>query len=822
MARQRKPLPVDHINPKYLKKSQTQSRKEGRIFLYWKQGMAFICLLIAGIIAYMGYLETRVNTPFDEQKVVIKSGLDVPDRYWGSYRPGLYFGMKTRDPYSLVSGLMWYFPRQLRPDGGGIRHWCEDGDNLGRYGWLEHDGRNFGLQEIEDGPFNITVSFVKRPGGNHGGDWTARISVTTQYSHLQDELISFLLYSATEEKTKGWIKPEHFQNGLFMGVTGETEGLGAFALKLYNHSGQVESESYLSTVTQGLHVLKETVFSSLRLVTDHQKGNRRHIVLPGELLPSSGPDGKRAEPNFVVTQVTARVPFELDFVFESGSFMDRPGSLTGDAYTRELSWHRSNFHNRFEETFKLQTKGYNTDEVVFAKTAFSNLLGGVGYFYGASRVESPYTRGPVPYWKAPLYSAVPSRSFFPRGFLWDEGFHGLLISSWDLDIELDIISHWFDLMNVEGWIPREQILGQEALSKVPEQFVTQRNSNANPPTFFLTFHFILQNFVDKLTENGGHLGTLERLYPRLQAWFDWFNVTQIGDMSGTYRWRGRDATTNRELNPITLTSGLDDYPRASHPNVDERHVDLRCWIALAASTMSEIARLLNLNGQKYSNTYGYLADNNLLDELHWSPRTQAYSDFGLHTDAVVLKRPPPPRSPPTGYQMPQNPDKIRVVLKDPELRFVDSTFGYVSLFPFLLQILEPDSPKLNKILDDLKSTELLWTNYGLRSLAKTAPLYMKRNTEHDPPYWRGPIWINLNYMVVRALNHYSKADGPYSKKAKTVYQELRQNLIKNIIKEYKRTGYIWEQYNDKTGEGQRSRPFTGWSSLVVLMMAEIY
>ena len=68
--------------------------------------------------------------------------------------------------------------------------------------------------------------------------------------------------------------------------------------------------------------------------------------------------------------------------------------------------------DRFEKTFELRGKGYGDELVSFAQSAMSNMIGGIGYFFGHSLVQSELSASPVKYWEAALYTAVPSRYEF--------------------------------------------------------------------------------------------------------------------------------------------------------------------------------------------------------------------------------------------------------------------------------------------------------------------------------------------------------------------------------------------------------------------------
>ncbi|KAI4336596.1 hypothetical protein L6164_015105 [Bauhinia variegata] len=763
----------------------------------------------------------RVVTPFPAPKI-----MDLPQfqgehkesLYWGTYRPHVYFGIRARTPQSLIAGLMWIGVKEGKYD---IRHVCKNEDDLSTYGWINHNGRDFGHQLLVDHGLTLATSFLKskEDGSGYGGDWAVRVDVQAEKSNREElfgggaQLFFYLADEGGNVLSVGGDGLNINENSLL--ASGSRMDIGGWQLHLKSMDDL--EVHYSGFKTPHFHNLSDLVKENLAAQI------RKYALLQ---LSDSSDDS----PNVLVYQIIGRIPFKVDIVLISGTdskssrIEERISSLTDASLTNQLKEKEREFDDKFEKIFNLTGK-VDSDSISVGKTAIGNLIGGIGYFYGQSKIAVTDLKDHVDYisyWPAELYTAVPSRPFFPRGFLWDEGFHQLLIWRWDIHISLDIIGHWLDLMNVDGWIPREQILGAEALSRVPEEFVPQHPTNGNPPTLFL----VLSDVVDGLkrnkftaTEKSEISLFLERAFDRLEAWFHWFNTTQSGIQMSSYYWHGRDSSTTHELNPKTLSSGLDDYPRSSHPSGEERHLDLRCWMFLAAHCMHSIEELLQKQmtpSKDYGATTKLLSDFELLNQMHFDDAYGTYFDFGNHTEKVQLKR----KEIMAGHNYVTH-QLVRDVLESPQLRLVPQ-IGYVSLFPFMWRIIPPGSWILEKQLELISNRSILWTDYGLRSLAKTSSLYMKRNTEHDPPYWRGPIWINMNYMILSALHHYSIANGPYQDRARAIYDELRSNLIRNIVHNSHRTGFLWEQYDQSNGKGKGTRQFTGWTSLVVLIMAEAY
>ena len=77
--------------------------------------------------------------------------------------------------------------------------------------------------------------------------------------------------------------------------------------------------------------------------------------------------------------------------------------------------------------------------------------------------------------------------------------------------------------------------------------------------------------------------------------------------------------------------------------------------------------------------------------------------------------------------------------------------GYISIFPLLLGLVPADSPHLGALLDMMSDPAHIWSDFGLRSLSKLDSYYSTGEN-----YWRGPIWVNMNYLALSSLYKVSR------------------------------------------------------------------
>lgn len=109
------PGPVGKSGPGRRHSAESKKKSSGLGGGWLKTALAIFVLPVVGAIAgwyfhqHYIYLPSLVNTPSPLARVVPESTYkEDHERFWGTYRSNLYFGMRARTPNSPVVGLMWY------------------------------------------------------------------------------------------------------------------------------------------------------------------------------------------------------------------------------------------------------------------------------------------------------------------------------------------------------------------------------------------------------------------------------------------------------------------------------------------------------------------------------------------------------------------------------------------------------------------------------------------------------------------------------------------------------------------------------------------
>ncbi|NVM29591.1 MAG: hypothetical protein HWN65_12185 [Candidatus Helarchaeota archaeon] len=237
---------------------------------------------------------------------------------------------------------------------------------------------------------------------------------------------------------------------------------------------------------------------------------------------------------------------------------------------------------------------------------------------------------------------------------------------------------------------------------------------------------------------------LAEVYPKLKRYNQWWLTTRDFDGDGLYSWAHRDET------------GLDDSPRFDlYPMYQINALDLNCYLVLQMRSLAKIAENLNY----------------LEDSLFYSNEAEQLAN------------------------------RIRIRLWDNETGFfydkVGSNFNKIKTSSHFLPLFTSIATTVQaaRMVAHLNDQEEFNLTYPIPSVARDEVNVFSN------VMWRGPTWINLNYLIIRGLINYNYT----TEASKIAYKTLK--MAEGVFNE---TGTFWEFYNSTTGRVDDVVGKTGW------------
>lgn len=252
----------------------------------------------------------------------------------------------------------------------------------------------------------------------------------------------------------------------------------------------------------------------------------------------------------------------------------------------------------------------------------------------------------------------------------------------------------------------------------------------------------------KLYETSGNRDFLDEVYGPIARWNDWWLAKNDDDDDGIVQYNHPNS------------SGLDDSPLWDG-GMPVESPDLNTYLVLQMDALARIAEILNLPD----------------DAASWRTRadtlTERITAHFWDGEAGV-------------FWATRNNEPVRILTP-------------FNLFPLLTGRL--DLPKRKRLLDHLFDPREFWLPYPIPTVAKNDALY---NPEQ---MWRGPTWVNINYLFIEGL-------------VRCGYPDHARNLRDKTLALLMHQSDIFEYYHPETGIAPpRAASVFGWSSAVFIDLA---
>jgi len=241
---------------------------------------------------------------------------------------------------------------------------------------------------------------------------------------------------------------------------------------------------------------------------------------------------------------------------------------------------------------------------------------------------------------------------------------------------------------------------------------------------------------------------LEDIYPGLAQNNKWFYTDRDSNKNGLAEWSGAD-------------SGWDSSPRWDKGAVDA--VDLNSWLYLDQIKLAEMCEILGKSDEAKSWRVQAATTAKTVREKMWDEEAGCYWDL----------------SPSSGKPM---------KLLTPAI-----------FWPMFTGIATKEEAA--RLVQYLEPGKGLWTTYPMPCVSELEPTY-------DPKdYWRGSVWINVNWLTCLGLERYGYND---------LAAKLRQKSIEVVAK----NAMPAEYYDPRDGKGLGIQNFMWTGALYIVMCNE--